>query len=158
MLAHILVLLISLTISPFANGIQINSTTLVNLGFSNDSVVIDLSNFNIEGIFPGTFDGYENLTYLYLDSNKLKKVEAKTFAKLENLKEIWLESNEITSFDKNALIDSKNIQVICMNNNPVSVIFPQLLQGLCGTNPSCTVKIKENCKRKVSGKLFRLEF
>jgi hypothetical protein len=47
---------------------------------------------------------YTKLEKLYLEENKIKKLENGLFNHLDSLKEVWLESNNIISIDRNVVI------------------------------------------------------
>lgn len=152
MFNSISILVLSLVIVPTTRCIQLNKEILVNeFHYNQNAVIIDLYDKGIDSIVPGTFDEYRNLKYLYLDTNKLVKIEDKTFSNLVNLREIWLESNSIVSVKKDAFFNSTNLKLICISNNPISLILPQSLQVHCGSNPNCSLEIMEKCERKYSG-------
>ena len=80
--------------------LELNQTILFQyFGYSNTSDVIDLSNQNITSIDRLTFRGLSKLGYLYLQNNKLERLEGELFLDLLGLRQIWFESNNIVSID-----------------------------------------------------------
>jgi len=126
-------------------AIQLSQILLSEYGYSNNSVLIDLSSKNIESIDVNTFIGFTNLQVLYLNKNKLSRLNEPVFKNISNLKEIWLEENSITSFSKDSFVGLVNLERICLYDNPISTLFPNLLTGLCSTSPNCKVTITEKC-------------
>jgi len=126
-------------------AIQLSQILLSEYGYSNNSVLIDLSSKNIESIDVNTFIGFTNLQVLYLNKNKLSRLNEPVFKNISNLKEIWLEENSITSFSKDSFVGLVNLERICLYDNPISTLFPNLLTGLCSTSPNCKVTIAEKC-------------
>jgi Leucine-rich repeat (LRR) protein len=69
-------------------AIQLSQILLSEYGYSNNSVLIDLSSKNIESIDVNTFIGFTNLQVLYLNKNKLSRLNEPVFKNISNLKEI----------------------------------------------------------------------
>jgi Leucine-rich repeat (LRR) protein len=129
----------------------LNKSLLINeYSFGTDSVVIDLSVESIDSIHLNTFNEYAKLEELYLEDNKLTRLEAGLFSNLVNLRELWLESNQLVSIDKNIFNGLINLELVCLSNNPISILFTDLT-SLCGsTNSKCKIKTKDRCQRKVT--------
>jgi len=82
--------------SQFSSPIGINQSLLIETYlYEIDSIEIDLSRRSIDSIDINTFKGYNKLEKLFLEDNKLKKLEYGLFNHLSNLRELWLESNII---------------------------------------------------------------
>jgi len=56
------------------NSIVVNASYLLSQGYNNQSTWVDIIG-NIVSIDPNTFNGYTQLTYIYLWSNKLRKLK-----------------------------------------------------------------------------------
>jgi len=142
----------------FVSAIELDQNLLIQeYGFGLDSIEIDLSGKNIEIIDINTFKGFENLEKLYLQENKLMKLEQGLFYNLSNLKELWLESNRIESVDKNIFVGLEKLKKVCLDENPISFKSPNNFNSLCETNPLCSIKINEKCtKDKTSIKIILL--
>ena len=82
---------------------------------------------------------------LYLQGNKLERLEYGLFNGLTNLREIWLESNSIISIDRNIFVGLNKLEKICLAKNPMSSTFPNSINSLCDSNPKCIIKINERC-------------
>ena len=130
-----------------ATEISINQTILFQeYNYNNNSIVIDLSNKNLDNIDINTFKGLNNLESLYLNDNKIKQLEYGLFNELYNLKELWLESNNIISIDRNVFAGLNQLEKVCLNDNPINIMFPNNIKPLYDTpNPNCDIKINEKC-------------
>jgi Leucine-rich repeat (LRR) protein len=127
-------------------SVGINQSILIETYlYEIDSIEIDLSRRSIDSIDVNTFKGYNKLEKLFLEDNKLKKLEYGLFNHLSNLRELWLESNIIVSIDRNVFVGLNLLQKVCLNDNPISIMFPSNIKPLCDTNPNCNIKINENC-------------
>ncbi len=141
-----LFILFSSMFSQFSSPIGINQSILIETYlYEIDSIEIDLSRRSIDSIDINTFKGYSKLEKLFLEDNKLKKLEYGLFNHLSNLRELWLESNFIISIDRNVFVGLNLLQKVCLNGNPISLMFPSNIEPLCDTNPNCNIKINENC-------------
>jgi Leucine-rich repeat (LRR) protein len=133
-------------IIKLTSSVGINQSILIETyQYEIDSIEIDLSNRGIDSIDINTFKGYNKLEKLFLENNKLRKLEYGLFNHLSNLRELWLESNFIISIDRNVFVGLNLLQKVCLNGNPISLIFPSNIEPLCDTNPNCNIKINENC-------------
>jgi Leucine-rich repeat (LRR) protein len=140
-------------IIQLASSIGINQSLLIQkYGFNIDSVVIDLSERSIDTIDINTFIGFTKLEKLYLEENKINQLANGLFNHLESLKEVWLESNNIISIDRNVFVGLNNLEKVCLKDNPISIMFPTNIKPLCDTNPMCTIKINEKCKKDIPSK------
>jgi len=137
-------------IIKLVEAFAINKTILEELGYTKDSIKIDLSNKGISTIDPTTFHDFPKLEILYLHENIIDKIELGTFNQLLNLKELWLESNNLVSMPKNVVAGLNNLRLFCMYNNPLSTYNPSQVASLCNTNKICEVEMTESCKNKVS--------
>ncbi len=127
---------------------ELNKSILVQqFGYLKDSTIIDLNGLSIDTIDLRTFEDHTKLEVLYLDDNKINKIENGLFNKLTNLKELWLESNSIIAIDKNSLLGLNNLRLVCLRNNPISNLFPSSLSVICETNKECIIKVFEKCTR-----------
>jgi hypothetical protein len=82
-----LVCIIKLTAS-----VGINQSLLIETyKYEIDSIEIDLSRRSIDSVDINTFKGYNKLEKLFLEDNKLRKLEYGLFNHLLNLRELWLE-------------------------------------------------------------------
>jgi hypothetical protein len=82
---------------------------------------------------------------VWLQNNKIYKIEEELFKGLSNLNQIILESNKIISFDKYALVGLKILTKVCLYDNPISVQFPASLCNICSMNLNCQVYISSKC-------------
>jgi Leucine-rich repeat (LRR) protein len=132
--------------TQLSSSVGINQSILIETYlYEIDSIEIDLSRRSIDSIDINTFKGYSKLEKLFLEDNKLKKLEYGLFNHLSNLRELWLESNIIVSIDRNVFVGLNLLQKVCLNDNPISIMFPSNIKPLCDTNPNCNIKINENC-------------
>lgn len=97
---------------------------------------------NIE---PLLFNGLTKLETLFLQNNKLTRIDEGPFKTLTNLKSLLLESNNILTFDRNALIGLSNIELVCLSNNPISILGQSIIKDICKTSPRCLVQINGEC-------------
>ena len=68
---------------------ELNKSILVQqFGYLKDSTIIDLNKLSIDTIDLKTFEDYSKLEVLYLDDNKINKIEYGLLNKLKNLKEL----------------------------------------------------------------------
>ena len=140
------IILFAFTVVQKTVSISINQNILIDkYGYVFDSVLIDLSDENIDNIDIDTFKGYNKLEKLYLEGNKLKQINNGLFNNLTSLRELWLESNNIVAISKDIFVDLNNLEKVCFSNNPISILFPSKIKDLCYTNPNCTIKINEKC-------------
>ena len=82
-------LLLALLLIEVVKAYNINKTFLELNGFTTDSVKIDLSKRGILTIDPATFVDFKKLEILYLNENKISRIESGTFNQLVNLRELW---------------------------------------------------------------------
>ena len=140
-------------IIKLTSSVGINQSILIETyKYEIDSIEIDLSNRSIDSIEINTFKGYNKLEKLFLEDNKLRKLEYGLFNHLSNLRELWLESNIIISIDRNVFEGLNLLQKVCLNDNPISLMFPNNIKPLCDTNPNCNIKINENCIKDTTSK------
>ena len=140
---HIIYVIISIV---FVECRQLNQSILIELyGYSINSFQIDLSGLSFDAIDLGTFVGFNNLEIIYLEDNKISKIEQGLFNDVRNLRELWLESNNINSINRNAFVGLNSLELVCLDNNPISTLFPNSLATICETNSKCKVKIFEKC-------------
>jgi len=128
----------------------LNKSILIDeFGYATDSVLIDLSFESIDSIDLNTFNEYVKLEELYLQENKLSKLEAGLLSNLVNLRQSWLESNFLVSIDKNIFNGLNNLELVCLSNNPISTLFSSHIASLCSSsNPKCQIKPLDKCQRK----------
>ena len=132
--------------TQLSSSVGINQSILIETYlYEIDSIEIDLSRRSIDSIDINTFKGYSKLEKLFLEDNKLKKLEYGLFNHLSNLRELWLESNIIVSIDRNVFVGLNLLQKVCLSDNPISLMFPSNIKPLCDTNLNCNIKINENC-------------
>ena len=140
--------------TQLSSSVGINQSILIETYlYEIDSIEIDLSRRSIDSIDINTFKGFNKLEKLFLEDNKLKKLEYGLFNHLSNLRELWLESNFIISIDRNVFVGLNLLQKVCLNGNPISLMFPSNIEPLCDTNPNCNIKINENCIKDASSKI-----
>jgi hypothetical protein len=138
-------------IPHLAYCIGINQSILIEkYGFNNESNEIDLSESSIDSIDINTFKGYDKLEKLFLEDNKLRKLDYGLFNHLLNLRELWLESNIIVSIDRNVFVGLNKLEKVCLNDNPISLMFPSNIKPLCDSNPNCIIKINEKCIKETT--------
>jgi Leucine-rich repeat (LRR) protein len=90
----------------------LNKSILIDeFGYATDSVLIDLSFESIDSIDLNTFNEYVKLEELYLQENKLSKLEAGLLSNLVNLRQLWLESNFLVSIDKNIFNGLNDLEI-----------------------------------------------
>jgi hypothetical protein len=147
-------ILLLLFILKLTSSIRINQSLLIEkYGYDIDSIEIDLSESSIESIDINTFKGYGKLEKLFLEDNKINRLENGLFNHLLNLNELWLESNIITSVDENLFVGLNNLEKVCFSKNPISFLFPSKVKLLCNTNPKCKILINE-CEKDSPGNYF----
>ena len=98
--------------------------------------------FIIETFYTTAFRFYK---CLFLQNNKLTRIDESSFKTLTNLKSLLLESNNILTFDRNALIGLSNIELVCLSNNPISILGQSIIKDICKTSPRCLVQINGEC-------------
>ena len=136
-----------------ASSAGLNQSLLIQkYGFDINSVEINLNECSIDTVEINTFKGFNKLERLHLEDNKIKQLEYGLLNHLVNLKEVWLESNIIVSIDRNVFVGLNKLEKVCLNDNPISFMFPNNIKPLCDTNPFCTIKINEKCKRDITSK------
>ena len=131
-----------------SNAIELNQTVLFQtFNYNHESVYIDLHKESIVSIHLSSFIGLEKLEVLYLQDNRIKRIEKDVFKDLVNLRQLWLESNNIVSFDRDALLGLHNLELVCLNDNPIQELFQSNLIPICNStsNPKCVVKTTEKC-------------
>ncbi len=139
--------------------LELNQTILFQyFGYSNTSDVIDLSNQNITSIDRLTFRGLSKLGYLYLQNNKLERLEGELFLDLLGLRQIWFESNNIVSIDDATFYTgflTPNIKrIVCLNDNPFIQNNPEK-NIICH---NCIVKTNEKCQKSLCNIIFDIFF
>lgn len=144
---QIIILLVTfLNLNILIQSFHLNQELLFSrYGYSNESVIIDLNNQNIDSIDSDTFNDLNQLETLYLHENKLTKLDSDLFSSLLNLKVVWLESNNIVSLNRNIFANLTQLEMVCLHNNPVSILFASSIKDICKTNPNCILKVTESC-------------
>jgi len=56
----------------------------------------------------------------------------------------------LISIDKDAFLGLNNLELVCLNDNPLQELFPNQLTTLCDSNPKCTLRISDKCKRQAT--------
>ena len=144
-------LLILSLIVKLAKAIELNQQVLFNtLGYSLDSVEIDLDGYNLTILDDSTFKGLSKLKRLNLNSNKLKSISDKIFNGLNELTELWIESNELVYISEKSFNNLTNLEQVCIYNNPISFMFPTLVSNLCKSNPKCKINAINKCSQTTS--------
>ena len=145
MLSNILKILVLNLVLRLSFCRILDKNLLNELGYNTDSVLIDLSKKSIESIEKNTFQGYNKLEIIYLQDNKLLRLDNESFKYLVNLKELWLEDNSLIDIDLNTFRELYNLQKVCLFNNPISALFPSILNNLCILNIKCNIIYTDKC-------------
>ena len=130
--------------TTYPNPIKINTLKLNNNQLSD-----------ISGLFSYGSTLYPKLTHVYLNSNKITRIEADTFRNVKSMTHLYLNDNKITSIDGLAFQGLVNLRQVYLHDNPVATIsnpsdLSQLLQvlQLCGSaNPLCAICFSESCSK-----------
>ena len=147
---NLLILTYFLLLIELVKAYGINKPLLEQIGFTADSVEIDLSNRGIETIDVKTFDDFKKLEILYLHENKINKIEVGTFNQLVSLRELWLENNNLVSIPKNVVVGLNNLKLFCMYNNPLTIYNPTQVASLCSANKNCEIEMEQTCKKRIT--------
>lgn len=95
----------------------LNYEHLSAFGYSNDSILIDLSSKNISHILSDTFSGMFQLNSLILSSNDLNSTSFLQLDNLNTLRVLKLNGNKITTINSNDLSSLKNLTELNLANN-----------------------------------------
>jgi hypothetical protein len=101
---------------------NLNGDKLVkNIGTSTELQTIELTDINITSIDSKAFVGLSGLKYVFLQKNKIQKIQANAFKELRYLEEIRLDQNEIHTLNIDSLaFDSSSTVNINLNFNELS--------------------------------------
>ena len=97
---------------------------------AGNSTTLNLSNKKITYIFPGAFEGLNNLVVLNLDYNKLTKIEPGAFKGLNNLKRLDLDINKLTTIKPRAFEGLNKLKRLYLRDNKLTTIEPGAFEGL----------------------------
>ncbi|XP_063540396.1 toll-like receptor 7 [Cydia strobilella] len=109
---------------------KIHKTTFYKLELLTE---LDLSYNQLQDIEFDT-SNLNNLSYFYINNNKIKKITNDTFKSLTSLKVVDLSNNAIENIDILSFQNLKELESLNLNNNPlVDVISSQMFSGLALT-------------------------
>ncbi|XP_063626474.1 toll-like receptor 3 [Cydia splendana] len=109
---------------------KIHKTTFYKLELLTE---LDLSYNQLQDIEFDTSNLY-NLSYFYINNNKIKKIRNDTFKSLTALKVVDLSNNAIENIEILSFQNLKELESLNLNNNPlVEVIPPHMFSGLALT-------------------------
>ncbi|XP_063366791.1 toll-like receptor 3 [Cydia amplana] len=109
---------------------RIHKTTFYKLELLTE---LDLSYNQLQDIEFDT-SNLNNLSYFYINNNKIKKITNETFKSLTSLKVVDLSNNAIENIEILSFQNLKELESLNLNNNPlVDVIPPQMFRGLALT-------------------------
>ncbi|XP_063540740.1 toll-like receptor 6 [Cydia strobilella] len=109
---------------------KIHKTTFYKLELLTE---LDLSYNQLQDIEFGT-SNLNNLSYFYINNNKIKKITFDTFKSLTSLKVVDLSNNVIENIEILSFQNLRKLVSLNLNNNPlVDVISPQMFSGLALT-------------------------
>jgi Leucine-rich repeat (LRR) protein len=126
------------------NPIKINTLKLNNNQLSD-----------ISGLFSYGSTLYPHLAHVYLNSNKITRIEADTFRNVKSLTHLYLNDNKITSIDGLAFQGLVNLRQVYMHGNPVVTISNpseisqiwQVMQLCASANPQCIICFSAACQK-----------
>lgn len=89
---------------------------------------IDLSDNSIFSIFATdfSFDGNENVKYLYLNNNHIADIHEMAFSELKNVREINLNTNSLDSIPPMFVADNTQLVSLDLSNNFFDLITPEI--------------------------------
>lgn len=93
---------------------------------------LELNQNEIEGIAENSFQNLFNLKGLYLNENKIRKLELSTFDGLTRLVRLELNENEINEIAENAFGKLVSLKGLYLNKNKLEKIEPHTFNGLSG--------------------------
>jgi Leucine-rich repeat (LRR) protein len=125
--------------TTYPNPIKINTLKLNNNQLSD-----------ISGLFSYGSTLYPKLTHVYLNSNKITRIEADTFRNVKSMTHLYLNDNKITSIDGLAFQGLVNLRQVYLHDNPVALNplqIAQILQLCRPANPLCAICFSESCSK-----------
>ena len=86
--------------------------------------ILNLRNNRITAIRRGVFNGLTSLKNLYLNKNQITTIEPGTFNGLTSLEDLGLEENQITTVRPGVFNGSTSLEELHLNNNQITTIEP----------------------------------
>lgn len=83
---------------------------------------ISWTNSNISAIEIDVFDGLQNIEYIDLSRNEIKRTEHGLFARLSRLKYLNLSRNHIDDIRRFTFVDLENLEVLDVSNNRLQAV------------------------------------
>ena len=102
---------------------------------------LGLAHNNLKEIDGHLFISLTNLLDLYLEGNKLTKLEEGTFTNVFNLQWVDLSFNNLISINRNIFTGLADLEHVYLKANPLSLTQPSFVSQLCYQNPLCTVYV-----------------
>lgn len=92
------------------------------------SETIDLSDNSIFNILATdfSFDGVENVQYLFLNNNHIVDINEQAFSELKNVKEINLNTNSLDNVPPLFVADNKQLTSLDLSNNFFDMVTPEI--------------------------------
>lgn len=92
------------------------------------SETIDLSDNSIFNILATdfSFDGVENVQYLFLNNNHIVDIHETAFSELKNVKEINLNTNSLDNVPPLFVADNKQLTSLDLSNNFFDMVTPEI--------------------------------
>ncbi len=115
----------------FLNNIDYNESESIYLNrvFSlNDVELVQIP------LYSFVFNGLRNLEYLWLDFNKLTKLQRFTFDDLINLKELYLNNNKLDAIEDLTFSQLNRLECLWLQNNHLKQISSDIFIGLKSLN------------------------
>ncbi|XP_074644037.1 adhesion G protein-coupled receptor A3-like [Tubulanus polymorphus] len=109
-----------------------------------DTLILDLSDNDIESITPGAFNSLDNLVKLDLSSNRLKNISRPMFEGLKKLTRLSLSKNEIATIDEGTFDDLKSLKKLDFQSN--HLICDCKLRWILRWSKNRNVRISDNTK------------
>lgn len=102
-------------------------------------------------IEPNLFNGLSSLEILYLGNNQLARIDDDSFNGLSNLKELYLGNNRLKTIDGSPFNGLLNLRKLELHNNRLSEIGSEAFKGLSNLEE---LHIHYNKLKKITGDVF----
>jgi hypothetical protein len=93
-------------------------------------IIINLNSKGYTDIALGTFNNLPNLQYLYLDYNKIKKLQLGIFDNLPNLRILSLHDNQIQELQLGIFNNLRRLHNLYLSNNLIQELLPGIFNNL----------------------------
>jgi Leucine-rich repeat (LRR) protein len=100
------------------------------LNYSPGLQDVSWTDSNIKYIKIGAFDGLQNLEYIDLSRNEIKRTETALFSKLTRLKHLNISRNRLDDIRRLSFINLDNLEVLDVSHNELQVIPFQVFAPL----------------------------